>query len=80
MRKHEGTKTICDVVDYEKDIKPFPLIKIYSGVGSGKSYFATAMIKGSEKYCVPKHNVLIVTSRRSKVEETLKEMDVLIRE
>ena len=40
---------ICDVIDYDRDIKPFPLIKIYSGVGSGKSHFAAQMITGSEK-------------------------------
>ena len=70
--------TICDVVKYKKDIEPFTLVKIYSGVGSGKSYFATSMIKGSKKYEIPQHNVLIITSRRAKVEETLKEMGVSI--
>ncbi|MBR5124685.1 MAG: DEAD/DEAH box helicase family protein [Clostridia bacterium] len=74
------TATICDVINYAQDIQPFPIIKIYSGVGSGKSFFATTMIKGSEKYGIPKHNVLIITSRRIKVEETLKEMGVLITE
>ena len=70
--------TICDVVKYKRHIEPFPLVKIYSGVGSGKSYFATSMIKGSKEYEIPKHNVLIITSRRAKVEETLKEMGVLV--
>jgi len=71
---------ICDVIDFEKDIKPFPLVKIYSGVGSGKSYFATKMITGSKEYGIPKQKVLIITSRRSKVEETLKEMGFLVRD
>ena len=74
------TETICDVIKYAQDIQPFPLIKIYSGVGSGKSFFATTMIKGSEEHEIPKHNVLIITSRRIKVEETMKEMGVLITE
>lgn len=80
MIKADGTEviTICDVLKYKKDIEPFPLVKIYSGVGSGKSFFATTMIKGSKEYEIPKHNVLIITSRRSKVEETLKEMGVLV--
>ena len=30
---------ICDVVNYEQDIEPFSLIKIYSGVGSGKFFY-----------------------------------------
>lgn len=66
--------TVCKVIKYEKDIKPFPLVKIYSGVGSGKSYFAAKMITGSKEYQIPAHHVLIVTSRRAKVEETLKEL------
>lgn len=77
---NEEKITISDVIKYEEDIKPFPLVKIYSGVGSGKSFFATSMITGSKKYGIPKHNVLIITSRRSKVEETLKEMGVLVSE
>ena len=71
-------KTICDVVNYKEDIAPYPLVKIYSGVGSGKSYFATKMITGSEEYKIPEQNVLIITSRKSKVKETLKEMGILI--
>lgn len=71
---------ICDVIDYKKDIEPYGLIKLYSGVGSGKSYFATKMITGSKEHGIPKQNVLIITSRRSKVEETLKEMGILITE
>ena len=78
--KQVQTETICDVIKYAQDIQPFPLINIYSGVGSGKSFFATTMIKGSEEHEIPKHNVLIITSRRIKVEETMKEMGVLITE
>lgn len=70
--------TICQTIKYEQDIEPFPLVKIYSGVGSGKSYFATRMITGSQEYGIPKQNVLIITSRRSKVEETLREMGDLV--
>lgn len=71
---------ICDVIDYDRDIKPFPLVKIYSGVGSGKSHFAAQMITGSKEYGIPEQNVLIITSRRAKVEETLKEMGVNVTE
>ena len=71
---------ICNVIDYEKDIAPFPLVKIYSGVGSGKSYFAAKMVTGSEEYNIPEQTVLLITSRRSKVEETLKEMGVSVTE
>ena len=78
--KNNEKPTVCKVIKYEKDIHPYPLIKLYSGVGSGKSYFATKMITGSEEYEIPEHNVLIITSRRAKVEETLKEMGILIEE
>ena len=64
---------LCDAINYAQDIEPFPLVKIYSGVGSGKSHFAAKMVTGSKKYGIPEQNVLIITSRRAKVEETLKE-------
>ena len=70
---------ICDVVNYEQDIEPFSLIKIYSGVGSGKSFFAASMITGSQEHNIPKQNVLIITSRRAKVTETLKELGVHVK-
>ena len=72
----ESELKICDVLKYNQDIAPFPLVKIYSGVGSGKSYFAAKMITGSKEHGIPKQNVLIVTSRRSKVNETLLELGV----
>lgn len=72
-------RTICKVIDYKKDIEPYTLIKIYSGVGSGKSYFASAMMTGSAEYKIPEQNVLLITSRRSKVEETLKELGVAVK-
>jgi hypothetical protein len=74
------TIRICDILDYQTDIAPYPFIKLYSGVGSGKSYFAGRMITGDEKCKMPPHNILIITSRRAKVEETLKDMGVLITE
>lgn len=78
--ENEDKITVCKVLKYEKDVEPFPLVKIYSGVGSGKSYFATCMVTGSEEYHIPKQTVLIITSRRAKVEETLKELKEEIKE
>jgi len=71
---------ICDILDYETDIAPYPFVMLYSGVGSGKSYFAGKMITGDKKCKIPPQNILIITSRRAKVEETLKDMGVLITE
>ena len=80
MTTEEIQRTICNVVDYKTEIEPYPLVKIYSGVGSGKSYFAGKMITGSKEYDIPAQNVLIITSRRAKVKETLKELGVLATE
>ena len=78
-KKSERMATrICDILDYETDIAPYPFVMLYSGVGSGKSYFAGKMITGDKKSKIPPQNILIITSRRAKVEETLKEMGVLI--
>lgn len=79
MNKHNRKSHICDIIDYKKDIEPYNLIKIYSGVGSGKSYFASAMMTGSDEYRIPEQSVLLITSRRAKVEETLKEMGVVVK-
>lgn len=37
------------------------------------------MMTGSDEYKIPEQNVLLITSRRSKVEETLKEMGVTVK-
>lgn len=79
MNKRNKKAHICDVIDYKKDIEPYNLIKIYAGVGSGKSYFASAMMTGSDEYRIPEQSVLLITSRRAKVEETLKEMGVVVK-
>lgn len=56
-------KRLSDVIDYEKDIAPYRAVEIVSGVGSGKSYWA-------ENQLMQNHHVLLITSRKSKVEET----------
>lgn len=63
-------KTVLDVIDYPS-IANTPFVQIYAGVGSGKSYFAERFIEGDEEHGIPKKTVLIVTSRRSKVDQTL---------
>ena len=60
---NQNIKThVSDLISYEKDIKPYKFIEIISGVGSGKSYFVEQLAL--------KFKVLIITSRRAKVEET----------
>lgn len=67
---------LSDMIDYKRDIEPYPFIQIFSGVGSGKNVFITNLINGhtyigedGELYTVPPKSVLLITSRRAKVEE-----------
>ncbi|MDO4733547.1 MAG: hypothetical protein Q4B50_08570 [Bacillota bacterium] len=62
---------LTDVINFETDIAPHPLVSIWAGVGAGKNYFVEQMVTGSEQYRIPKMNVLIITSRKAKVAETL---------
>ena len=60
---------LSDVIDYEKDIKPFQFVEIHAGPGAGKNTFIEALAKG-EFPGAPKMRVLLITSRRAKVDET----------
>jgi len=74
-----GDKYLSDVINYKRDIEPYRFIKLYSGVGSGKSTFACRFVTGHKakgEYEVPELTTLIITSRRAKVEETLREMGI----
>ena len=70
----EKKPQLIDAIDYQKDIAPYKFIKIFSGVGSGKTQLACNMIRGNTEYNIPNQTVLLITSRRSTVEETLKQM------
>ena len=65
---------VADVLDYEHDIAPYKVIKIFSGVGSGKTQVACKLILGDKERRIPRQTVLLITSRRSTVEETLSQM------
>ncbi len=65
-------KTVADVINYTKDMEDKRFIQIYAGVGSGKNFFAECFFLNGEeykKYDFPKKTVLLVTSRRAKVDE-----------
>ena len=72
-RTMDDEKTVAKVIDYEKDIAPHRCIGLWACVGSGKNYFAESFITGNAKYGIPQLTVLIITSRKSKVVETLSE-------
>lgn len=65
-----GDKYLSDAIDYKRDIEPNFFVQIFAGVGSGKNYLIESMIKGELKDC-PKQTVLLITSRKAKVQETL---------
>lgn len=62
MEEHER-KHLSEVIDYDRDIAPYRVIEIVSGVGSGKNTWA-------EDVLMKKYHVLLITSRKAKVEET----------
>lgn len=70
------TKYLSDVISYKKDIAQNFLIEIWAGVGSGKNTFIEEFIKG-EKPDIPQMNVLLITSRRKKVDETYYNLNFL---
>lgn len=65
-----GTEYLSDAIDYKRDIEPNFFVQIFAGVGSGKNYLIESMIKGELEGC-PKQTVLLITSRKAKVQETL---------
>ena len=65
-------KTVADVINYKRDMEDKRFIQIYAGVGSGKNFFVEGFFledEKYEKYDFPKKTVLLVTSRRAKVDE-----------
>lgn len=63
---------VADVLDYEHDIAPYKFIKIFSGVGSGKTQLACKLILGDKERRIPRQTVLLITSRRSTVEDSVR--------
>ena len=76
----EGKPHLSDIIDYDKDIAPYRLISIVSGVGSGKNRMIDHLADG-DLFChrdgtrVEKQAILLITSRRAKVNEQLDSTD-----
>lgn len=64
MAEFEG-KHLSDVIDYDRDIEPYRLVEIISGLGSGKNFWV-------ENNLMQRMRVLLITSRQAKVKETAK--------
>lgn len=67
---------LSDAINYDVDIEPYQFIKIYAGVGSGKNTFIDNLAKGgiikhADGTPVEKKYILLITSRRAKVNEQL---------
>lgn len=59
-----GDKRLCKVINFKEHILPYRVIEIVSGVGSGKNYWV-------ENDLMEKARVLLITSRKAKVDETM---------
>lgn len=64
-----GDKRFSEVVDWDKHIEPYRIIQFVAGVGSGKNYWV-------ENELMNKMKVLLVTSRKAKVEETSERLKI----
>lgn len=64
----EGVR-LSDVIDYQRDIAPYRFVEIHAGPGAGKNTLIEKFAKG-EMPGAPKMRVLLITSRRAKVDET----------
>ena len=51
-------KYLSEVIDFKRDIEPFQVIRIYSGVGSGKNYWVETLAQMG-------YNILLITSRKA---------------
>lgn len=76
MPEQENRPYLSEVIDYDRDIAPHQLIKIFAGVGSGKNTFVDNLAKGgvikhADGTPVEKQYILLITSRRAKVNEQL---------
>ena len=60
---------VSEAINYERDMKEHRFIQIYAGVGSGKTTFIEKFFDGDEVAQIPKITVLLITSRRAKVDE-----------
>ncbi len=67
---------VSDVLNYKEHIEPYRLIKIFAGVGSGKNTFTDNFITVKKEPDIPKKTVLLITSRRAKVDETISSIDI----
>ena len=53
-----GTLFLSEAINFERDIQPFKVIRIYSGVGSGKNHWVETLANAG-------YSILLITSRKA---------------
>ena len=59
---------LYEVIDFERDIKPYRLIRLYAGVGAGKNEW-------TEKLAEQGYSILVITSRANTATAQAKKLD-----
>lgn len=73
----EEKKRLSDIENlYQNEIEPYDFVQLVAGVGSGKTTYVENFIKGNPEKNIPRKTVLLITSRKSKVLESLNEDDL----
>lgn len=73
INPHTEKPYLSDVIDFSRDIKPYPFICLWAGVGAGKNTLIENIINGCPEKGIPPQIVLLISSRKSKIIETLNE-------
>ena len=60
-------KYLSEVIDFKKEIAPYRIIQIYSGVGSGKNYWVESLAKEG-------YRILLITSRKATADAQAKKL------
>lgn len=60
-------KYLSEVIDFIKDVAPYRIIQIYSGVGSGKNYWVESLAKEG-------YRILLITSRKATADAQAKKL------
>lgn len=63
-----GDKYLSEVIDFKRDIEPYQVIRIYSGVGSGKNHWVETLAEKG-------FNILLITSRKATADAQAKKME-----
>lgn len=71
MKGNKNTVRLSDTLNWDEDFEPYRIIQIIAGVGSGKNYWVENELMGKPQGTWEEYKrVLLITSRKSKVEET----------